>query len=137
MRESIERFNLQHLKPKHTPMPTGTVLEAPDPDLLLDAKEQRLFMAKLGVLNYLSTQCRPDIAVATSKLGSFMQQADSTHMALADRVFAYLLATPDVGLTYRRTGRREIALLHTPMLHGGTRGLLAMAVDGRTLASAC
>ena len=63
-------------------------------------------MAKLGVLNYLSTQCRADIATVVSKLGSFMQQADELHMQAVDRVFAYLVGTADDGITYRRSGQR-------------------------------
>ena len=101
---------MSNVKPKSTPLPASTALEAPNPDCLLGPERQKLYMAKLGTCNYLATQTRGDIAAAVSKLGAFMQQADEEHMKAIDHVLAYLAGTPDVGLTYRRSGFRSLVL---------------------------
>ena len=53
---------------------------------------------KLSVIvrSYIATAgIRGDVAWVTSKLGMFMQQADESHMKIADRVIMYLAATCD------------------------------------------
>ena len=44
----------------------------------------------------LTAGIRGDVAWVTSKLGMFMQQADESHMKIADRVIMYLAPTTTV-----------------------------------------
>jgi hypothetical protein len=100
--DALVRFNLQDAHATALPVATEYVFEELDDSCLLNAAQQKLFMEKVGTLNYLATQTRADIAWVTSKLGMYMQQADMHAMAAADQVFTYLKGTADQGLTFWR-----------------------------------
>ena len=52
-----------------------------------------LFRSKVGSLNFLAIQTRPDIAFATGVLSRFLTNPSPQHMKACDRIFRYLAGT--------------------------------------------
>jgi hypothetical protein len=89
----LERFNLEDLNMKMTPMAEGVRLEKmPESD---DVKEdfKRLYQAKVGSLQYLVKMTRPDVAYAVKEVSKYCHHPGSMHMNAVDRSFAYLKST--------------------------------------------
>ena len=105
--DALARFGLKDTPGKLLPVPTEFVFDDVDPTCALDSKRQKLYMEKVGTLNYAATTFRDDIAWATSKLGMFMQQADENHMRMADHALLFLKHTQDKVVTYRSSGGLE------------------------------
>ena len=60
------------------------------------------YSARIGALNFLAIQTRPDISYAISTLSQFMSNPNESHWSALERVFAYIKKTPNRGPTYVR-----------------------------------
>ena len=105
--DALQRFGLQDCHPRKQPCPTDHVFEEVDPEDAFSAADQKLYMEKVGTLNYLSTSSRADIAWTTSKLGMYMQRASPAQMAIADHCFQYLKGTAGQGLLFKKSAGLE------------------------------
>ena len=101
--DALVRFGLQDVHPKSVPVPPTYVFEEVDQSCALDKEQQKLYMEKVGTLNYLATQSKASIAWVTSKLGQYMHQADMKHMQIADGVYAYLKGSMTEDMTFTRS----------------------------------
>jgi hypothetical protein len=62
------------------------------------------YSARVGALNFLAIQSRPDISYAISTLSQFMSNPNASHWSAIERVFAYIKGTPTRGPTYTKAG---------------------------------
>jgi hypothetical protein len=73
------------------------------PILLLPSR-RNIYMQKVGSLNYLAVNTRPDIAFAVGWVARKMQQPTEYDMLQVDRIINYVINTKDYGLTFRGKG---------------------------------
>lgn len=94
------KFNLADSKgaPK-TPLPADGVPPANN-DEDSDPQRTHAFQSRIGSLNFAAVVTRPDIAFATSKLAQNLKNPSAAHIAVANRVIAYLYATRNYAIEY-------------------------------------
>lgn len=99
----LKRFGMSDAKPVSTPLEPNSKLQRPD----TTGSEDTTFPYQelIGSLMYLAICTRPDIAHAINYLSQFNTKYDSTHWSAAKRVLRYLKGTPELGLTYQKTGK--------------------------------
>jgi hypothetical protein len=68
----------------------------------LDTNSHALYRQIVGKLMYAMVGTRPDLAYTLSVLGRFAAAPDTYHMALAKRTLAYVKATINYWLHYKR-----------------------------------
>jgi hypothetical protein len=92
----LAKFNVKDISPIFTPM---------DPNAKLmpnkgEAVNQLEYSRAIGSLMYAMISTRPDIAFAVGKLSRFTHNPSLIHWQAVNRLFKYLKATMDFGLTY-------------------------------------
>ncbi|KAE9138475.1 hypothetical protein PF010_g950 [Phytophthora fragariae] len=66
----------------------------------------------VGMLMYLATSTRPDLAFALSQLSRFVAKPSSKHVGALKRVLRYLAGTVNYGITYdRQSGESDTVVL--------------------------
>ena len=96
MKEILKKFDLEGLKPKPTPMPTTSSLDADEDGEAVDQKEYR---SMIGSLLYL-TATRPDIQFAVCLCARFQASPRTSHRQAVKRIMRYLRFTPEFGLWF-------------------------------------
>jgi hypothetical protein len=94
--------------PQSSFLPTTPMLPHRDnidssPILLLPTS-RTLYMQKVGSLNYLAINTRPDIAFAVGWVARKMQQPTEYDKLQVDRIMNYVINTRNLGLTFRGQG---------------------------------
>uniref|UniRef100_A0A8R1IP03 Reverse transcriptase Ty1/copia-type domain-containing protein n=1 Tax=Caenorhabditis japonica TaxID=281687 RepID=A0A8R1IP03_CAEJA len=105
LEEILKDLSMQDCKPNTTPMSKGEVnaLTAGETGgKKLDANGHALYQQIVGKLMYAMVGSRPDLAYPLSVLGRYGASPDTYHMALAKRVLAYVKATINYRLHYKR-----------------------------------
>lgn len=98
----LERYRMQSVNSKHTPMETGLQFpEHVEDHELIDMKIYP-YRQLVGSLQYLASNSRPDIAFATQCLARGMSRPSMTHWKAGLRVLAYLKSTSSYGLAFTR-----------------------------------
>jgi len=106
----LKQFNL--LECKHQPLPMahgGELGELPlddTPVKPLNAEGKRLYQSMIGSLLYAACLTRMDLAFATVKLARFSAAPADHHLVAAKRALRYLAGTRNLGLVFRRSGRK-------------------------------
>jgi hypothetical protein len=103
--ELLKELNMQDCKPSTTSMSKGEVnaLMAGDTgSKKLDTNSHALYPQIVGKLMYVMVGTRPDLAYTLSVLERFAAVPDTYYMALAKRTLAYLKATINYRLHYKR-----------------------------------
>ncbi|KAE8880407.1 hypothetical protein PF003_g35563 [Phytophthora fragariae] len=67
-----------------------------------DADTSFPYREAVGMLMYLATSTRPDLAFALGQLSRFVAKTSSKHVGTLKRVLRYLAGTLDYGITYKR-----------------------------------
>ncbi|KAE9281523.1 hypothetical protein PR003_g27655 [Phytophthora rubi] len=67
-----------------------------------DADTSFPYREAVGMLMYLATSTRPDLAFALGQLSRFVAKPSSKHVGTLKRVLRYLAGTLDYGITYKR-----------------------------------
>jgi hypothetical protein len=104
LEELLKELNMQDCKPSTISMSKGEVnaLTARDTGgKKLDTNSHALYRQIVGKLMYAMVGTRPDLAYTLSVLGRFAAP-DTYHMALAKRTLAYVKATINYRLHYKR-----------------------------------
>ena len=101
IQQILERYGLQNIHPRKTPMRTSPKLTNNDgrPQPL---EFQRRYQSKVGALNYAMVVTRPDIAEAVGVVSRFSANPTETHMKAVDDIYAYLKDTSNLGLHFRK-----------------------------------
>lgn len=94
----LSKFNMLSANPISTPA---------DPHVRLQKSttEENVsfpYSQAVGALLYLAIGTRPDIAFAVGVASRYMCNPSKTHVTAVQRIFRYLLSTPNLGLTFSR-----------------------------------
>ena len=101
IQQILNRYGLQDIHPRKTPMRTSPKLGKNDgPPRALDF--QRRYQSKVGALSYAMVVTRPDIAEAVGVVSRFCANPTEEHMKAVDDIYAYLKYTPNLGLHFKR-----------------------------------
>jgi hypothetical protein len=101
IQQILNRYGLQDIHPRKTPMRTNPKLTKNDgPSKALDF--QRRYQSKVGALNYAMVVTRPDIAEAVGVVSRFCANPTEEHMKAVDDIYAYLKYSPNLGLHFKR-----------------------------------
>ena len=76
--------------------------------ILLSATDQHLYMQKVGAINYLAVNTRPDIAFAVGWVARKMKNPTEFDMNQVNRILSYIFQTKHLGLTF--TGQGGVVL---------------------------
>jgi hypothetical protein len=97
----IETTKLQDCNPNATPCPQVGLGSDPEG---LPMKEQWSYRSVIGMMLYLTTNTRPDIAFAVSQVACFSNNPKQSHAIAVKTIVRYLAATADKGTIVTPTG---------------------------------
>lgn len=75
----LRRFGWQNLKPSPTPFNDKVALPPPSDDTQASPDEVKAYQERIGVLIWLMTTTRPDIAYAANKLAQYAKNPSPAH----------------------------------------------------------
>ncbi|TPX55991.1 DNA-directed DNA polymerase, partial [Powellomyces hirtus] len=104
IKDMIDKFNLNGMRPHHIPMDPNLHLNANDGAEALDASEIKEYQSIIGTLMYLMLGTRPDLAYSVSRLSQFLATPTAAHMMAAKKVCAYANTTSDLSLAFKDGG---------------------------------
>ena len=99
----INRFDLAHITPRNTPLPTGIVLDnnmSPKTDSEKKDMATKQFRPILGSVMWGQLATRPDLSFAVSLLSRFQANPGIEHWNALMHVIGYIKNTIDYSLTY-------------------------------------
>ncbi|QRV75461.1 Copia-like polyprotein/retrotransposon [Ceratobasidium sp. AG-Ba] len=96
----IDRMGLRDANTAVSPMNTSVKLE-PRPEG--EDAPYYPYNRAIGQLMWLAVTCRPDIAFSVNLLATFLHNFDTAQITAVKRVYQWLKATIELGLTYNRT----------------------------------
>jgi hypothetical protein len=101
----IHRFDLEHITPRNTPLPTGITLDSnmsPKTDTERRQMDGKPYRAVLGSVMWGQLATRPDLSFTVSLLARFQSNPGIDHWNALMHVIGYIKNTMDYGLTYYR-----------------------------------
>ncbi len=108
----LKRHKMKDCKSVTTPMKSGATYMLVNKGYVAFRDDIKAFKSAIESLLYLTTQTRPDIAFAVSKLAQFTNNPTSQHWIGIKRIMRYLKGTKDVGITFN--GLNDVDLVeHT------------------------
>jgi hypothetical protein len=96
-KEILQRSGMEDCKGKATPMDQNLKLSKHGEDLMEDPGR---YAETVGMLLYLTTCTRPDLAFAIGVLARFISKPREEHWACVKAVLRYLKQTQDFGIMY-------------------------------------
>ena len=81
----------------------------------------------IGEIRWVADWTRLEVALASSKLGGFLQAPEPEHLEAAYRIIGYLVATKSLGITYGGTLKVPMGLDSMPEYFIESNGLYAAA----------
>ena len=110
IKKMARRFQLDKKECPPTPMGTEHLIKY---EGIATPHERLRYQQKVGSLTYATTISRPDIAFASSKLASHMQNPSPQHELAADRVIRYLNGTSTFALEFGGIGEATVLLRYS------------------------
>ena len=101
----LNRFSLEHITPRNTPLPVGIVLDSnmsPKTDSERKQMDDKPYRPILGSVMWGQLSTRPDLSFAVSLLARFQSNPGLDHWNALMHVIGYIKNTIDYGLTYSR-----------------------------------
>lgn len=101
----LNRFGLENVTPRNTPLPTGIVLTndmSPKTDSEKREMSDKPYRSILGSVMWGQLATRPDLSFAVSLLARFQANPGIEHWSALLHVVRYIKNTLDLGLTYSR-----------------------------------
>ena len=101
----INRFSLEHISPRNTPLPVGITLDSnmsPKTDSERKQMDDKPYRPILGSIMWGQLATRPDLSFAVSLLARFQTNPGLDHWNALMHVIGYIKNTIDYGLTYSR-----------------------------------
>ena len=101
----INRFRLEHLTPRNTPLPTGIILDStmsPKTDSEKKIMNDKPYRSILGSVMWGQLATRPDLSFSVSLLARFQASPGLEHWNALMHVMGYIRNTIDYRLTYSR-----------------------------------
>lgn len=98
----FEKFRMNKAKAVSVPADPHVILEP------LESNETKLcnipYREAVGSLMFLAIVSRPDIAYAVNSVSRFLNNPGESHWRAVKRIFAFLVGSKTVGITYRSVG---------------------------------
>ena len=101
----INRFRLEHITPRNTPLPTGISLDtnmSPKTESEREQMNDKPYRSVLGSVMWGQLATRPDLSFSISLLARFQANPGVEHWNALMHVIGYVKNTLDYGLTYSR-----------------------------------
>jgi hypothetical protein len=101
----LNRFRLEHITPRNTPLPTGINLDSnmsPKTDSERKTMDDKPYRSVLGSVMWGQLATRPDLSFSVSLLARFQANPGMEHWNALMHVIGYIKNTLDYGLTYSR-----------------------------------
>lgn len=101
----LNRFSLNNITPRNTPLPAGTVLDStmsPKTESEKKEMEDKPYRAVLGSVMWGQLSTRPDLSFTVSILARFQANPGMEHWKALMHAIGYIKNTMDYGLTYYR-----------------------------------
>ena len=101
----INRFHLDGITPRNTPLPTGITLDkdmSPKTDSERSQMDDKPYRSILGSVMWGQLATRPDLSFSISLLARFQANPGLEHWKALMHVIGYIKNTLDYGLTYSR-----------------------------------
>uniref|UniRef100_A0AAV1U342 Polyprotein n=1 Tax=Peronospora matthiolae TaxID=2874970 RepID=A0AAV1U342_9STRA len=101
-----EKFGVENCKDVHTPADSNSKL--------IKMGQEEAFVPKypyrelVGVLMYIATCTRPDIAHAVGEVAKFFERYDKSHWTAAKRILKYLKTTQDLSIVFSGINKGEL-----------------------------
>ncbi|GMF56969.1 unnamed protein product [Phytophthora fragariaefolia] len=100
VREILEKFGYQNAHAVGNPMDTNVRLAPLEEEEQFETSFQ--YREAIGMLMYLATSTRPDLAFTLGQLSRFVANPSAKHVGAVKRVLRYLVGTLDYGIIYAR-----------------------------------
>ncbi|KAG3062131.1 hypothetical protein PI124_g22722 [Phytophthora idaei] len=100
-REILAEFGYEQAHAVGNPMETNARLVPLEESAEADTNFE--YRKAIGMLMYLTTGTRPDLAYAVGQLSRFVSKPSSKHVGTLKRVLRYLAGTVEHGITYERS----------------------------------
>jgi hypothetical protein len=107
-REILEKFGYSEAHAVGNPMEVNARLAPTGEDE--EVNSEFPYREAIGMLMYLTTSTRPDVAFALSQLSRFVARPSAKHVGTVKRVLRYLAGTIDYGITYTRQQKASAAV---------------------------
>jgi Reverse transcriptase (RNA-dependent DNA polymerase)/Pol polyprotein, beta-barrel domain/GAG-pre-integrase domain/gag-polypeptide of LTR copia-type len=101
----LNRFRLEHITPRNTPLPIGINLDnnmSPITDSEKKTMDDKPYRSVLGSVMWGQLATRPDLSFSVSLLARFQANPGMEHWSALMHVIGYIKNTLDYGLTYSR-----------------------------------
>jgi transposase InsO family protein len=101
----LNRFRLEHITPRNTPLPIGINLDSnssPKTDSERKVMDDKPYRSVLGSVMWGQLATRPDLSFPVSLLARFQANPGIDHWNALTHVIGYIKNTLDYGLTYSR-----------------------------------
>ena len=95
----LSKYNFDKCNPVKTPAEVGMKLQVTQDDEQTFDKE--VYQSVVGVLLFISTRCRPDIAFAVCNAARYVSNPSILHWNAIKRVLRYLRGTSNFGIFYQ------------------------------------
>ena len=108
IRNLLERFNKQNIRPSNTPYSIGLKLRKSNSTA--SNKEINYFQQQIGSIIYASTKTRPDITYAINRLSQYTHNPSKIHWEELDKLWGYLNKYTNLGITLKKTPITDLFL---------------------------
>lgn len=101
----VNRFGLEHITPRNTPLPAGIILDSnmsPKTESEKKMMNDKPYRSVLGSVMWGQLATRPDLSFSVSMLARFQADPGIEHWNALMHVIGYIKNTIDYGLTYSR-----------------------------------
>jgi hypothetical protein len=105
IKKIISATNMENCNPNWTPAATSALGMDPDGELMT---EEWSYPSIVGMLLYLSTNTRPDIAFVVSQVARFSHSSKQYHASAVKQIFCYLSRTWDKGTIVKPTNTLQL-----------------------------
>ncbi|CAM9975133.1 unnamed protein product [Ascophyllum nodosum] len=107
-KSSLERFGMMNCKPVNTPGIGRELTAKSEESEYLGGQLTKEYQALIGSLIFLTTNTIFDVTFTVREAARFMSRPTSARMVAAKRILRYLRGAPDVKITYKREGSKEL-----------------------------
>jgi hypothetical protein len=119
----LNRFSLNDITPRNTPLPVGIVLDkdmSPKTDSERNIMNDKPYRSILGSVMWGQLATRPDLSFSVSLLARFQANPGIEHWKALMHVMGYIKNTTDYGITYSR-GQELSPTAYVDADYGGCR----------------
>eukprot|EP00975_Prorocentrum_lima_P040356 8472647-Prorocentrum_lima.AAC.1 len=109
----LREFGMQDCNPAPTPLMVGTKLPPAADDEYKQThgdylRLQHEYQTGVGLIIYLMTESRPDLAHACGQLARYMTAPRDQHLSSLKRVFRYIKGTRELALKFSSTTESQV-----------------------------